>query len=57
MDDYGMINKADYHQVFEETLMSIIEGLVKHAKKAEISDLRRMVCRWIDFYSKEQPHE
>ena len=47
-----MINENDYKQVFEETCMSIIEGLVKHAKKADIKDFKQMVDKWIIFYQK-----
>ena len=44
------ISKADYHQVFEETVMSVVEGLVSHANKADIKDLKQILVRWCDFY-------
>ena len=45
-----MISKADYHQVFEETVMSVVEGLVKHADKADIKDLKQILSKWCDYY-------
>ena len=46
----GLIPKADYEQAFEETCMSIIEGLIKHAKKADINEAPLFMKKWIDFY-------
>jgi hypothetical protein len=45
-----MISKVDYHQVFEETVMSVVEGLVSHADKAGIKDLKQILSKWCDFY-------
>ena len=40
-----MIPKEDYEQVFEETIMSVIEGLIKHGKKADIN-AKEIIIRW-----------
>jgi len=47
-----MINYKEYHQVFEETIAPIIEGMVKHAHESGIDDLKEMIIKWIEFYER-----
>jgi hypothetical protein len=49
-EEEGLISSADYKQVYEETCMSVIEGLLKHAKRARISNAPQMLKGWIDYY-------
>lgn len=51
------ITKEDYHQVFEETIMSLIEGLVTHSKNAEIKDLKAMLNKWCEFYENKDKED
>jgi hypothetical protein len=47
-----MIPEEDYKQVFEETIMSVIEGLIKHGKKADIN-AKEIIIRWARYYHTE----
>ena len=46
----GMISDEDYQQVYEEVLMSVIEGLIKLGKKAKIADTPYLIKKWTHYY-------
>lgn len=49
-NESGLISKEDYEQVFEETVMSVIEGLVNHGKKAEIKNTVKIIKKWAEYF-------
>lgn len=44
------ISKEDYKQVFEETIMSVLDGLTQQGIKAEIPETIDIVTTWVRYY-------
>jgi len=46
----GMINKEDYTQVYEETVMSVIDGLARLAVKNKNEKFLSIMLTWSKYY-------
>ena len=46
----GMISEKDYKQAYEETVMAMLEGLMRLARTAKIEHAPMMVYNWARFY-------
>lgn len=52
-NDNGMISKQDYQQVFEETIMSAIDGWAKLAVASENEKFLSVMLTWSKYYWRE----